>query len=252
MTLGVSEFPTPDSAISRRDARWRLAALAMVAIVAVCLQTWPAALALCGVIVLLAVTARIPRRWMLPRLGVVVPFIGLFVAWLVWFGPDPAWTWGVLRISQHGLSAALLVFFKGTALLMVALIGMATGPLPETLAAAHRLRVPGVLIQITLLAYRYVLLFVQELRRVRIALRTRGYRSRPGLHSYRTVGNVAGTMLVRSYERAERVGQAMRCRGFDGRFRSLTTFGTSGADVAFFMVIVAVALGLGAWDWVQR
>jgi cobalt/nickel transport system permease protein len=84
---------------------------------------------------------------------------------------------------------------------------------------------------------------------MRAALRVRGYRNRATGHCYRTVGHVAGTLLVRGAERAERVGQAMRCRGFDGRFRSLAEFHTRLTDVLLFGAIMATAVGLGALDW---
>jgi cobalt/nickel transport system permease protein len=57
---------------------------------------------------------------------------------------------------------------------------------------------------------------------------------------------------VRSSERAERVGQAMRCRGFDGRFRALHEPRTEPADVLFFALVVGGAAGLLAWDLWQR
>jgi len=125
---------------------------------------------------------------------------------------------------------------------------LATAPLDATLKAAHTLRVPGLLVQLGLLTYRYVFVLGSELNRLRIALRVRGYRNRATRHSYRTIGHVAGTLLVRSVEQAERVGQAMRCRGFDGRFRSLTQFRTRAADVAAFLLIVGCSAGLLAWD----
>ena len=80
----------------------------------------------------------------------------------------------------------------------------------------------------------------------------RGFRNRADLHSYRTIGQVAGTLLVRSQERSERVGQAMRCRGFDGEFRSLHDFRTTAGDVLAFVAIVSWAVGLGVWDWFVR
>jgi cobalt/nickel transport system permease protein len=127
-----------------------------------------------------------------------------------------------------------------------------TAPWEVTLKAAHALRVPGLLVQLVALTYRYLHLLVEEVGRLRIALRVRGYRNRASLHSYRTVGHVAGTLLVRSSERAERVGQAMRCRGFDGRFRSLVDFATRPPDVLAFGLIVAWAGGLLAWDILLR
>ena len=76
----------------------------------------------------------------------------------------------------------------------------------------------------------------------------RGYRRRANLHSYRTVGHVTGTLLLRSYEQAERVGHAMRCRGFDGQFRSLANLKTRPADVVWFGAILLAAAGLLIWD----
>jgi cobalt/nickel transport system permease protein len=59
---------------------------------------------------------------------------------------------------------------------------------------------------------------------------------------------VTGTLLVRGSDRAERVAQAMRCRGFDGHFRTTTAFRTRPADVGMFLLIVGVVGGLVAWD----
>ena len=57
-----------------------------------------------------------------------------------------------------------------------ALVLVGTAPLHHTLAAAHKLKVPGLLVQLTLLAYRYAFLLADEMKRLRIAMRTRGLR----------------------------------------------------------------------------
>ena len=101
---------------------------------------------------------------------------------------------------------------------------------------------------ITLLTYRYVFLFLEELNRLRIALRVRGFRNAMSVHAYRTVGQVSGTLLVRGSDRADHVAQAMRCRGFDGDFHTLTPFRTTLSDPLMFALMVAVAGGLVAWD----
>jgi cobalt/nickel transport system permease protein len=164
----------------------------------------------------------------------------------------PVGRWGPVHMSAYGAKVALLVGVKGVTLVTLALVVLAAGPLEATLKAAHALRLPGVAIQLGLLTYRYVFLLADELRRLRVALRVRGYRNRPNRHSYRTLGHVAGTLLVRGHERAERVAAAMRCRGFDGRFRSLAAFKTTAADVAMFLAVVGGAGVLWAWDWCQK
>jgi cobalt/nickel transport system permease protein len=129
---------------------------------------------------------------------------------------------------------------------------LATAPLPETLKAAQALRIPSLLVQVAALTYRYIFVLGAELRRLRIALRVRGYRNRLTPHSYRTAGHVAGTLLVRGYEQAERVGQASRCRGFTGQYRTLTDFHTRPADVAAFALIVGGAAALLIGDLLGR
>jgi cobalt/nickel transport system permease protein len=254
VTLAFDHLTAPDSPLRRLDPRWKLAAVVPAAVAVAALRTLPAALlALAGAATLVAV-GRLPRRWVLGRLAALSVFL-LFVLALLPFlvdGAGPGWDLGPLHFSLYGLTVALVLACKALAIVSLMLVVLATEPLDATLKAAHALHVPGLLVQLLLLTYRYTFLLAEELGRLRIALRVRGYRNRADLHSYRTVGHVAGTLLVRSHERAERVGQAMRCRGFDGRFRSVVAFRTRWADVAAFLLILGGAGGLLAWDLARR
>jgi cobalt/nickel transport system permease protein len=252
MTLALDPFPCPNSPLSRLDPRWKLAALTLAAAAVAFLHTLPAAaLALAGAVTLLLL-ARLPPRWWVRRLGLVALLLGPFALtcpFLV-LGPGPTWHLGPVALSLYGLGVGLLLLGKGLAIVALLLVLLATAPLDVTLKAAHALRVPGLVVQLVLLTYRYIFVVGQELVRLRVALRARGYRNRARRHSYRTIGNVAGALLVRSYERAERVGQAMRCRGFDGRFRALVDFHrTTSADLLGFVLIAGGAAGLLLWEW---
>jgi cobalt/nickel transport system permease protein len=250
MKLGFDSIPAPPSAIGRLDPRWKLAALTTAAVAAAVLRTLPAAATAFAGALLLAVASRLPWRWYLTRLGAVLPFLALFVVLLPFLVPDkePVHL-GPVMISPRGLALALLLCLKALTILTLMLILLATAPLNATLQAAHALHVPGLLVQLALLTYRYVFLLAGELGRLRVALRVRGYRNRPTLHSYRTIGHVAGTLLVRSAEHAERVGQAMRCRGFDGRFRSVTAFRTTKADLLFCLLVAGGATAIVVFDF---
>ncbi len=254
MTLAFSVPPPTRSFLSRLDPRWKLAALLLAAAVVATLHTLRvAALALASAL-LLALLARLPPRWFLQRLGAAALFLALFTLPLPWLLADdgPGWTCGPMRLSWHGVEVALLLTAKAAALVTLFLTIQATAPLETTFKAAHSLRIPALLVQLSLLTHRYVFVLADEFRRLRIALRVRGYRNRLSRHSYRTAGHVAGTLLVRGCERGERVGHAMRCRGFDGQFRSLKEFTTRPADVAAFLVIAASAAALAMWDWLPR
>lgn len=246
MTLAFSTPPRTDSPLSRLDPRWKLAAFTLVALAATLLCTLPATLLAFAGALLLVILARLPPRWVLSRLGGLALALAVFLVPLPFLldRDGPAWDWGIVRLSLRGATAAGLIAAKALTVVTLMLVLLATAPLDATLKAARSLHVPGVLVQLALMSYRYLFLLADELSRLRIALRVRGYRNRPTRHSYRTVGHVAGTLLVRGYERAERVGHAMRCRGFDGEFRTLTSFHTTSADVVAFLILLAAAAGV--------
>jgi cobalt/nickel transport system permease protein len=253
MTIGFQTLPCTDSFVSRLDPRWKLAALAVLLVAATLVQHLLPTALLLAVALSLAALARLPRGWYLGQLGAALGFIVLFSAPLPFLlaGQGAVWTWGPLHVSEYGTVLAVKLCCKVATVSTLALVVLGTAPLEATLKAMHALKVPGLLVQLVLLTYRYVFVLTDELARLRVAVRVRGYRARVNRHSYRTVGHVAGTLLVRGYERAERVGQAMRCRGFDGRFRSLTAFRTTPADVVAFLLVLGIVAGVCLLDfWV--
>jgi cobalt/nickel transport system permease protein len=246
VTLALRELRIPESPLARWDARWKLAAMLFLAAgTAAVKDPEPAAAALVAGLVLTCL-ARLPVRRVAARLGLlalaVVPFLLVLP-----FTLDPAgagWDVGPLRASEKGLRAGAGVALRCLAIGCFALVLAGTAPLSRTLAAAHALRVPGVLVQVAQLAYRYAYLLFDEARRVRVALRARGFRPRTNAHTYRTLGRVAGAVLVRGGDRGEQVAAAMRARGFDGTFRTMTPFRTRIGDVLGFVVVVAATMAL--------
>lgn len=232
------------------DTRWKLAAVACAAMVTATLKhPLSAAVALAVALALLA-AARLAVRWVVSRLTILalaaLPFLLLLP--LTLGSDDAGWNLGFLRVSSQGLAAGAAVFFRCLAVGSLALLVVGTDPPQRILAAAHALRLPGVLVQLMGLAHRYALQFGQELRRVRVALRTRGFRPAANRHGYQTLGYVIGAVLVRGADQAERLTAALRCRGFDGRFRTAVGFRTTKADIIFFVAWLAAAAALLAWD----
>lgn len=254
MTFSVEPVPCLTTPLGRFDPRWQLAGLVLAAGAVASLQTLPASASALAGSLALAGWSRLPPRWCLKRLAVVVPMLVFFAAFLPFLVHDPeaAGIAGPISFSPKGARLALLLCLKTFAIVMVILVLLASAPLQDLLRAAHCLRVPGVLVHLALLAYRYLFLLAGELGQLRVALRTRGYQKRLTAHGIRTVAHVVGTLLVRSHARSERVGQAMRSRGFDGRFRSLTAMRTRPIDVARFAVVVVAAAGLWLWDFLMR
>jgi cobalt/nickel transport system permease protein len=223
--------PLVSSPLSALDARWRLAALLTAGLAAALARTPASAVAALALALAFAAAGRVPPRWYLSRLAA----LGL----LLLFFAGPALLLG-------GVGSAVVIVGKALAVFTLGCVLLTSAPVEATLKAAYALYVPGLLVQLTLLSYRYLFVLGDELTRLRVALRTRGFRNRADLHSWRTVGAASGTLLARGHDRAERVAAAMRCRGFDGRFRSLAQFGTSRRDVAVFVLTLLAAAGVVA------
>jgi cobalt/nickel transport system permease protein len=245
--------PTP-AALHRLDPRWKLVAITILAMTTVALETVPCvAVAFIGSILLVPLTGMGAHAYLV-RLGRVMAIVALFAIWLPFLHPveGPHWNIGPLAVSVHGVARAVVLLLKSATVLTLVLALLASSPLNFYLHAADALRVPALLVHLTLLTYRYLFVLADELGTLRIAVRLRGYRNRASLSSYRTVGHVAGTLLVRSVERADRVGQAMRCRGYAGTFCSMAVFRTGAADVLFLLMLATAAGSLFTWDLMSR
>ncbi len=55
-------------------------------------------------------------------------------------------------------------------------------------------------------------------------MKVRGFRPHMDRHTYRSMGNLFGMLLVRAYDRSQRILAAMKCRNFQGRFYLLDHF----------------------------
>lgn len=250
MTLALDVPPFIDSPLHRLDPRWKLAAWMPTCLAIALIRSWAPALAAFALTALLVLLSRLPSAWIVRRLGPLLLLLLLLFGWLPWIvlPGEPAGSFLGIPFSLARMHQVAVLLFKTASIVTLALLLIATTRLENLLKAAHALHLPGMLIQILLLAYRYIFLLSDEFSRLRIALRVRGYRNRADLHSYRTISQVAGTLLIRSEERAERVRQAMLCRGFDGTFRTLAEFRTRLSDLLFFAMLISLGGSLLAWD----
>lgn len=151
-------------------------------------------------------------------------------------------TWeGVLYVAQITLKCNAIVLTL-TALLSTIEIT----PLGHAL---HHLRVPGKLVHLYMFTVRYFDVIHREYHRLMNAAKVRGFRPRMNMHTYRTYGYLAGMLLVNSFDRAERVMAAMKCRGFQGRFYVLKHFTMTSGDAAFGAAALLALLALGWMQW---
>jgi cobalt/nickel transport system permease protein len=145
--------------------------------------------------------------------------------------------------SIEGLMRAVEIALKANAVALMALALLGSSELPEIGHALRRLGVPAKLAHLLLMNVRYIEVLGREYRRLRTAMIVRGFRMRFSVHTWRSVGYLFGMLFARSIDRAERIGAAMRCRGFNGEFPILTELTYTRRD-AVFLGVAAAALAL--------
>jgi cobalt/nickel transport system permease protein len=193
-----------------------------------------------GLGVVLVALARLNLAAVARRLVAVNFFI--FFLWLVLpfsLPGIPVLTIGPLTATREGLALALLVTVKSNAVVCAFFALAATMDAPVFGQAAGRLGVPPKLTFLFLFTYRYVHVLADEYSRLRVAAKLRGFRPTTGLHTYRTVANLLGMVLVRGYDRSRRVYEAMVLRGFHGAFHTLRRFSAAPRDRAFLAAMLA-------------
>jgi cobalt/nickel transport system permease protein len=157
---------------------------------------------------------------------------------------------GPAVVTKEGLLLSARITLKSNAILLALIALMATQSVGTLGHALNRLKAPGKLVYLLLITYRYVFVLEQEYLRLVRAARVRCFTPQTRIHTYRTYAYLIGMLFVRAAARAERVHQAMICRGFSGRFHSLKEFSFTGVDFAWAAIIGIVLLAAGWLEWI--
>ncbi len=181
------------------------------------------------------------------RMLAVLPFV-LF-AFVIPFvaGGDKVDVLGV-ALSRDGLWSMWNILAKATLGITTSILLAGTTDVPDMLRGMSRLRVPATLTAIAGFMVRYLAVIADELRRMRVAMTARGYDPR-WLWQARPIATSAGALFIRSYERGERVHQAMLARGFTGAMPDLDQqrAGSREWAAAAGLVVLTAAVAATAW-----
>jgi cobalt/nickel transport system permease protein len=171
----------------------------------------------CGIVGVLQVS-RINLFLLCQRLAVEFGFVGVMVLGTLFrAGGEVLWQWGWLRITTAGV----IVFGSVSCKLILSLVLLNlltfTTPIPDLLQALICLKVPPLLVAILASMYRYLDLLIEEFSVMKRAAIARNLMA--GKHWQRiVVGNMIGSLFIRTYDRGNRIHAAMVARGYFGHF----------------------------------
>ena len=125
-----------------------------------------------------------------------------------------------IGFSRTGLEEALRLFLKALGAVSCLYFLSLSTPMVAFLAALRRLRVPGLLVELMGLVYRFIFVLLDTANTIHTAQSCRlGYSEISG--AYRSLGMMASAVFIRSYKRSEELYTALESRGYEGELNVL-------------------------------
>jgi cobalt/nickel transport system permease protein len=241
--------------LHRWDVRCKLVTILGYSFMLTALTRPQPAVAAIGVSLLALIVSRASPAKVLIRLLAISGFLTMFLVVMPLTVPErPGDTLLVLNrvewlgFNLRGLTLAATIAAKAVAIALLMEPLLATAPLPMTLHGLSRLGAPEMVGQMVLLSHRYLHVFRHEARRMADGMQVRGFRKRTDLMTLKAVANFLGMLFVRSFERTERVFDAMRARGYQGRFPVPAEPRLRPGDLLFSAVWLLAGVTLLVWD----
>ncbi len=110
------------------------------------------------------------------------------------------------------------IFWKANAILSGITILLGNLDVFQFVKALQSLKLPSKLVHLLFFTIRYLEILKQTFEKIQRAMQVRGFKLQANLHTYQSIGNALGMLFIKSLSKAQRIEQAMRCRGFQKHF----------------------------------
>ncbi|MCC7191097.1 MAG: cobalt ECF transporter T component CbiQ [Anaerolineales bacterium] len=165
------------------------------------------------------------------RSFIVLPFALAAITVLFSMRGEPLYSFRFLMqdltITDAGLLRFVSIVVRSWLSVQMAILLVAVTEFPKIVHALNHLRVPTILTVIISFLYRYLFVLTDEVMRLLRAreARSAGAAGKRGGRSVawraRVAGHMAGQLFLRSYERSDRVYNAMLARGYKGELMTI-------------------------------
>lgn len=250
-------FASGSSLIHRIDPRLRIIFATIFSFTVALATQFTALTAALFFSVILLCMAELNRREVIKRLYYIWGI--LFLLWIVLpatFAGEPIYHIGPIIFTRPGVILSLQITLKTNIIFLIFITMIATMDIATMGYALATLKVPEKIVHLLILTYRYIFVLETEYQKIIRAAKVRGFCPGTNMHTYKTYAYIVGMLFVRASERAKRVHQAMKCRGFRGKFYSLHNFYILRKDwiwatlmslCIFLIVILELADGKYIW-----
>ena len=160
---------------------------------------------------LLIAFSETPYSALFKRFLIALPFCFFAGISNVFFDKAAAFEINGIAVS-YGFVSLITILFKTYLCVITVLILMSVTPFSDLVREMRRLKIPGIFITMFEMTYRYIGVLLNELHSMSIAYFLRSP-NKKGIEM-KDMGSFTGQLLIRSFDRADRVYNAMKCRGY--------------------------------------
>ncbi len=187
--------------------------------------------------VALIALGHLPVTYFAERLLFLLPFVFFLAIANPFLDRVLLFEWGGVMITGGWISFISIVI-KFLLAVTAVLILVATTGIHDVCAVLMQAGAPRIVVLQLLLIYRYLSLLLEEAYRIEQAYLLRSGGASRGI-APSAWGSLAGGLLLRTYARAQKIYDAMLCRGFDGELHLLKPARVTGASVTYLAVWTA-------------
>lgn len=250
--MHLETFASGHSVIHRLDPRVKIISTVLFSMVIALSDAWPVLIAGLVVAFILVLKTGLHLSQIFSRVALVNVFILFLWLFLPFSYPGrPFLNLGPLTASIEGIFYALTITVKSNTIILTIIALLSTSTIFSLVHALRHLYVPEKLVNLFFFTFRYFQVIHQEYLRLRAAMKVRCFKPRTSMHTYRSVAYLIGMLLVRGFDRSERVYQAMVCRGYQGRLWILDHFTLNNRDIIFLTIMTLVSILLAVCQWTK-
>jgi cobalt/nickel transport system permease protein len=221
MHLDFEDQVKGNSILHKLDGRVKIIVVFIAVFCTVALSHWEMALIVFTSCVILAALSKASLKVYLKRLlypSYIIIFVSIiqpFTYGSIVITTVPALG---LPIYQEGIIFALLIFTRCLASVALLNLLILVTPITAILDSLAWFKVPSAILDTMMLMFRYISLISDESARMYKAQASRCGHSHTVnyLKKLQNYGTIAGSLVVRSFDRALKVGDAMASRGYTG------------------------------------
>ncbi len=139
-------------------------------------------------------------------------------------------------------SAAGIILRILVSILSIIILTIST-PFEKIIHGLGQLKVPAIFLQLISFTYRYLFIMFENMSRKYKAIKSRGFQSR-GIWQAATIGKLIAVLMIRGFDRGERIHHAMISRGGDHGFNNFEWTKISLAEKLFLFTFSLTVISM--------